>query len=112
MAFTYDISTDAGALRLRIADTDSTAYAFEDDEIAYFLAQGGSVDGGARMAIQVLLTDKARRARRFSVPGMSYDDSAALSELRELWKAVGGGMPVVGSILPGLHPFDSGYQYP
>ncbi len=42
MAFTYDITTDRGRVRLLISDTDGTDYQFEDDEIDFFLTLGSS----------------------------------------------------------------------
>lgn len=38
MAFTYDVSTDRGKIRLMIPDNTSTSYVFEDDEIDAFLS--------------------------------------------------------------------------
>jgi len=112
MAFTYDLATDRGQLRLRLADTNSEAYAFEDAEIDYFLTKGGSVDGGAREGINVLRMDRARRARKFTVPGMSYDDSAALAALDRLAADLGANMPSIGITFPALQPFDSGFVTP
>jgi hypothetical protein len=42
MAFTYDLSTAIGKVRLLVPDNNSTSYLLEDDEIDYFLAQRGS----------------------------------------------------------------------
>ncbi len=42
MAFTYDITTNRGKVRLLISDTDSTDYHFEDDEIDAFLTMASS----------------------------------------------------------------------
>ena len=42
MAFTYDITTNRGKVRLLIGDTDSTDYQFEDDEIDAFLTMASS----------------------------------------------------------------------
>lgn len=112
MAFTYDLSTDRGQLRLRLADTNSEAYAFEDAELDHFLTVGGSVDGAARLGVNTLRMDRARRARKFTVPGMSYDDSAALAALHQLAKDLGATMPTVGVVFPALQPFDSGFVTP
>jgi len=43
MAFTYDVTTNRGRVRLLIADTDATSYIFEDAEIDAFLTMQGSV---------------------------------------------------------------------
>ena len=43
MAFTYDLATDAGKVRLMIPDNVVARYVFEDDEIDAFLSIEGSV---------------------------------------------------------------------
>ena len=42
MAFTYDLTTNVGKVRLTIPDNDSTAYDLEDAEISYFLGVVGN----------------------------------------------------------------------
>ncbi len=42
MAFTYDITTDRGKVRLLIGDTNAADYQFEDDEIDAFLTLANS----------------------------------------------------------------------
>lgn len=110
MAFTYDLSTDAGKVRLRIGDTDSAAYAFEDTEIAYFVTTGGTVTAAARLAVQTLMASKATRIKRFSLPGTSYDDTAQMAALQTLWLSLGGGMATATVFLPDPHPFDEAYD--
>lgn len=110
MAFTYDLSTTAGQVRLTIGDTDSAAYAFEDTEIAYFVTQGGTVAAASRLAVQTLMASKATRIKRFSMPGMSYDDTAQMTALRELWLSLGGGMATATVHLPSAHPFDEAFD--
>ena len=110
MAFTYAIATDAGKVRLRIADTNSASYAFEDDEIAYFLTEGGSVVGACRMAIQTLLTDSARRMKMFSNPGQTYDDRGRVAGLQQALKNLGGDIPTVSVTFAPLQPYDSNYS--
>lgn len=109
MAFTYALSTDAGKVRLRIADTNSAAYAFEDDEIAYFLTEGGSVVGACRMALQTLLTDSARRMKMFSNPGQSYDDRGRVAALQQALANLGGDLPTIEIAQSDTLPFDSAY---
>ena len=43
MAFTYDIATDRGKVRLLIPDRLATQYMFEDDEIDWFLTAESTV---------------------------------------------------------------------
>jgi len=109
MAFTYDLSTDTGAVRLRIADTTSTAYAFEDAEIAYFLSTAGTVIGAARLALQTLLTDAARRERVFKLPGVDYDDKGRCAALQIALKNLGGDLPTLDVVSGATLPFDSAY---
>ncbi|KKL78369.1 hypothetical protein LCGC14_2025560 [marine sediment metagenome] len=53
MAFTYDITTNRGKVRLLISDTDSTDYQFEDDEIDAFLTMAsGSLLLAASYALE------------------------------------------------------------
>lgn len=109
MAFTYAIATDAGKVRLRISDTNSAAYAFGDDEIAYFLTEGGSVVGACRMALQTLLTDSARRMKMFSNPGQTYDDRGRVAGLQQALANLGGDLPTIDIAQSDTLPFDSSY---
>ncbi len=55
MAFTYDITTDIGKVRLLIGDTDitpTTDAQFSDEEIQVFIDMGGSVLMGAAKALE------------------------------------------------------------
>lgn len=109
MAFTYDLTTDRGKVRLLLSDTDSSAYVFEDDEIDYFLTLGTTVKGAAVEGARVLLADKARRMKRFTLHGMTYDDTAAVAALQALIAEYGGTMATASTSLT-LHPFDEGYD--
>ena len=42
MAFTYDIDTNRGKVRLLISDTNASDYQFEDDEVDAFLSMASS----------------------------------------------------------------------
>jgi hypothetical protein len=109
VAFTYSLSTDAGKVRLRISDTNSAAYAFEDDEIAYFLAEALTVLGACRLALQVLLTDAARRSKAFSNPGQSYDDRGRVAAIQQALANLGGDLPTIDIAQSDTLPFDSAY---
>lgn len=53
MAFTYDITTDRGKVRLLIGDTVDAGHQFEDDEIDAFLTMaGGSILTAAGYALE------------------------------------------------------------
>lgn len=84
MAFTYDLTTDRGRVRLRIADTRADAYAFEDEEIDYYLTSAGSVVGAAYLCVQTLLADAARRVKQATVGDVTYNDTARVNALNAL----------------------------
>ena len=75
MAFTYDLSTDIGKVRLLIPDTDATAYYLEDAEITYLLEETGSnVKAAAVSACQWLARKFAQKAT-FRADGLEIDHS-------------------------------------
>lgn len=111
MAFTYDISTDRGRVRLYLSDTDSAAYVFEDDEIDYFLTRGGSVDGAVVEGARSLLASAARRTKYFQVQGVSLDDRHQVSALNDLIGQFGGNVATVTVSGPTTHPFDEAFEY-
>lgn len=59
---------------------------FSDAEIGHFTAVGGSVAGAALEAVGALMFDSLRRAKWAAPDGTSYDDTAAMQQLRELYK--------------------------
>lgn len=61
---------------------------FADAEIDQFLADGGSIRGGAIEAVQTLMFDGLKRARWSSPDGTSYDDTAAMKLLNDLYAAL------------------------
>ena len=109
MAFTYAIATDRGKTRLKLADTDSTRYAFEDDEIDLFLSEGGSVTEAVILGLRCLLVDAARRHRAFSLPGVTYDDKGRVAALKEALAIYGADMPTAVVFTPASQPFDRPY---
>ena len=52
MAFTYDLATDIGKVRLLISDSDATSFHFTDAEIQVFLDIGESVLAAACKALE------------------------------------------------------------
>lgn len=112
MAFTYDLSTDRGKVRLQLGDTSASAYVFEDDEIDYFLTTGGDVDAATARALRVLLTDRAKRAKSFSMQGLSVDDSKGLQHLRDTLSMYGGDLPTVRVRMGANIPQDRGFTEP
>lgn len=113
MSFTYDLTTSRGMVRLQVSDTNSAAYAFEDAEIDYFLSKGGSVNGGTVEALRVLYIDASKRAKAFSLPGVSYNDTSRLAGIKEALKMYGGEMPTISTLRVTRLPMDTGhYEQP
>ncbi|MEL6347728.1 MAG: hypothetical protein AAFV53_31775 [Myxococcota bacterium] len=109
MSFSYDLATTIGQIRLHIADTDSAAYAFEDAELTYLYSLEGTVKDAAILALKILLTDTARRARRFSLNGLNIDDTAQVQALKTALEMLGGNVAEAGSVF--IHfPPDRGYD--
>lgn len=88
MAFTYDLTTNIGKIRLLIADTDEDSYDFEDDEIA----TAYTMSLNAYYASAVLLRSLAANRARLSVSvkrGTLTDDLKQLSkDLKDLADAM------------------------
>ena len=112
MAFTYDITTDRGKVRLKLADTDSSAYVFEDNEIDYFLTSASTVDDAVVIGLHVLLADRARRAKSFSIQGLSLNDTAQIAAIQTLIEIYGGDEPTLAAVMPALLPSDNGFDEP
>lgn len=62
---------------------------FSEDEIAHWISAYGSVPNAAREAVRTLMFDGLKRARWAAPDGTSYDDTAALALLRDLYKQLG-----------------------
>lgn len=110
MSFSYDLATTAGQVRLRLGDTDSAAYVFEDAEIDYFASEGGTVNGALALALRTLLVSRAHRVKRATVHGLSIDDTAQIAAIREALAQLGSGSaPTVQIVGPTLQPYDRDY---
>jgi hypothetical protein len=58
---------------------------FSDAEIGHFTAVGGSVAGAALEAVNALRFDALKRARWAAPDGSTYDDTAAIAALKQLY---------------------------
>lgn len=59
MAYTFDVRTDVGKLRLLIPDRDATEPFFQDGELEAFLALEGDVRRATALALETLASDEA-----------------------------------------------------
>lgn len=60
MAFTYDVSTDRGRVRMLIPDSSTSSYVFEDAEIDAFLSlEGDDVRRAAALALETIASNEA-----------------------------------------------------
>jgi len=124
MAFTYDLSNDTGKVRLRLADTagessgaasTSNPYVFQDDEIALFLSDGGSVAGATIEGLKVLMLDAARREKSFDIKGVKIDDKGRLAALKvayDLIAADEGDLPTISVVMPSAMPWEDAFVEP
>lgn len=88
MAFTVDYSTNAGKVRLLIADTNSAYPQFTDAEIDAFLEMEGSFRRAAAMALEVIAVNEALIQKRIVALHLETDGPALAAELRNLAKSL------------------------
>ena len=59
MAFTYDLTSNSGKVRLLIPDNKAAAYAFEDDEVsALLLLEGDDVKRAAALGLETIASNE------------------------------------------------------
>lgn len=89
MAFTYDVATDRGRVRMLITDRDENNPIFQDAEIdAYLEMEGSSVKLAAASALSSIATDQVLLLKKIKLLGgdLETDGPAVAKELRELAK--------------------------
>jgi len=59
MAFTYDLTTDVGTVRLLVPDRVDAGHIFEDDEITAYLILEGDTRSAAACALETIAADQA-----------------------------------------------------
>lgn len=84
MPFTYDLSTDAGKVRLLLNDVDSATAVFTDAEIDAFLAlEGGSVKRAAAQAIDTNADNEALASKVFRSQDVQTDGAKVADAMRK-----------------------------
>lgn len=82
MAFTYDVTTDRGRVRMLIPDSSSTSYVFEDNEIDAFLAlEDNDVRRGAALALETLASNEALVLKVIKVLDLQTDGAKTADAL-------------------------------
>lgn len=84
MAFTYDLATDSGKVRLLIPDTSATAYVFEDDELDAFLSlESSDPRRAAAMALETMASSEAYVQKAIKVLDLQTNGPAVAKSLME-----------------------------
>ena len=107
MTWTYDLSTDAGKVRLLIGDTDIAepdARIFSDEELAALLAlEASDVRRAAAQALDTMATSEAMIQKVIRVMDLTTNGAATAAALRahakELRRQVAEGEPAAGGLL-------------
>lgn len=86
MAFTYDVSTDRGKVRLLITDVQEANPLFQDAEIDAFLTLNTSVRLAAAAALEVIAASEVLVLKKITILDLESDGPAVARELRELAK--------------------------
>ena len=82
MTFTYDLTTNAGKVRLLCTDTDSTREIFDDDEIAAFLSmEGSTVKKAAALALETIASSEVLVQKRIRLLDLTTDGPSESQEL-------------------------------
>ena len=86
MAFTYDLATDVGKVRLLISDVDTAVAAnqvFTDEEVETLLAlEGDSVRLGAALALETIARNEVMVSKVIRVLDLQTDGASVARELR------------------------------
>lgn len=84
MAFTYDLATSAGQVRLLIPDTDPDNHLLQDAEITALLAlEASDVRRAAAAALELIASSEALVSKKIRTQDLSTDGPAVARELRE-----------------------------
>lgn len=88
MAFTYDLSTNAGKVRLMVADTVQEYQQFSDEEIAAFLSMEPRPRRAAAMALEAIAVNESLIQKRIVALHIETDGPALAAELRNMAKSL------------------------
>lgn len=84
MAFTYELATDTGKVRLLLNDVDEDTAVFQDDEIQAFLAiEGGNLKRAAAQAIDTNADNEALASKVITDHQLQTDGAKLADALRK-----------------------------
>lgn len=112
MAFTYDLGTNRGKVRLKIRDTDtadSTRQLFNDEEIDFFITEAVSdLNLAAAGALDAIAANAALLAKSTKIGDYSIDSKAmaeAVMKVAAHYRALSEGAPAFDYAELNLSPF-------
>ena len=87
MAFTYDLTSERGQVRLLITDTDHDNPIFQDNEIDFFLnntaVDGNDVNLAGAKALETIAASEALVQKKIKLLDLTTDGPAVAKSLRE-----------------------------
>jgi hypothetical protein len=83
VAFTYDLNTDTGKVRLLIPDTQADAYVLEDEEIAAFMGMESGLKRAAALAMETIARNELLVLKVIQILDLRTDGAAVARELRQ-----------------------------
>lgn len=87
MAFTYDLTTERGQVRLLITDTDQDNPIFQDNEIDFFLnntaVDGNDVNLAGAKAFETIAASEVLVQKKIKLLDLTTDGPAVAKALRE-----------------------------
>jgi len=97
MAFTYDVTTDRGKVRLLCTDVLESNPLFQDAEIDAFLSMNTGVRLAAAAALEVIAASEVLVLKKIINLDLETDGPAVARELRELAKQLRAQETAVGA---------------
>ena len=83
MAYSYNLGTDIGKIRLLIMDNTLDQYLFEDDELSAFLTfEASNVKRAAALALDTMASNEAYVIKKMSLLDLTVDGPAVAQSLR------------------------------
>jgi hypothetical protein len=82
MAWTYDLATNVGKVRMLVPDRVDVGHIFEDDEITAFLTmEGGAIKRAVAAALETIASDQAMTIQTIQLLHLKMDGTAVAKSL-------------------------------